>query len=660
MPNQLSPFSPNLQNRYTNNQRSRHTKFDAGMVRDVASWELPEGACYDAVDMLCDFPGKIRKRGGTTSALGTVSAGTLYVETLMGFKSSGYDGVTGMFGTTGVTGQAGYYVLDRTTGLGTQLLSLGACLVARPFQHFNYVIAPFYPSAASASTSNDIVIGGGSVRTAAPIVPTAATVTANDNRITAIAAASMNANMLGSIIALKNATPNYYIGRIVEIISTSSVRVEPTPRFAFAATTGSIGSGYWSEGGAPAAGSPIPVDSSDVISGRFGVSFQGRVVLGFTYRTQGTQAANYVKGIDPQPNRIWWSQLPTETILPSFAGVLDGDPILYPGFYTGTTATPYYNYTDIPSLGGMTGLGAMGDGQLVIFGRDKMFRLSGQLATETIANNSLSYSVDQISNNVGCINDRTIAYGPGGIIFASYDNIYLYDGSSLKPLLGSNERYYQARLRAGDTVLGGAYFVNTNHYYLSMSGTDGGLMFNMKTLAMTRQSNMKYFMGAADPQDPTIQYAAYWWDITGGGGITKFGGQLVRVDPIFLPASTNKVNSDATTLLSVVKTAAYVNGSLAANKLTADVNVTADLRGSGSPTATVKADTKLNVSDASFATLGTIPAGTAAASKSFPVGYQVAEGAAVEIQIGNDAGCDSFELLGLDFGTQQRPEEFSS
>ena len=48
-------LTPGYQQRYSNTATSPHGGFHVGMIRDLPSWELPPGACYDAADMLCDL-----------------------------------------------------------------------------------------------------------------------------------------------------------------------------------------------------------------------------------------------------------------------------------------------------------------------------------------------------------------------------------------------------------------------------------------------------------------------------------------------------------------------------------------------------------------------------------------------------------------------------
>ncbi|MBA3841048.1 MAG: hypothetical protein H0X39_00235 [Actinobacteria bacterium] len=619
------------------------------MARDIAPYELPDGFCYDAADMLCDYAGKIRKRGGTTSP--SASNRTATVENLLGFRSNGLDAVTGLFGSSGKTA-GNVYVLDKTTGAATSMGTYGSAagIVAKPFQHGNYGVLPIQPAAQATGAGNGpAFIGGG---TGAAFVVTAATVAANNNRVTAVAPTSFVAGHLGSIIQVANAT-NVYVGRIVEVTSSSAVRVEPTPRYAIAGASGNVVSlflpDYW---------------GGNNVGARYGVSFQNRLVFGYTSVAPSASIAN---GFNPEPNRLRWTLLPTEaTPQISLAGtfVYDGDNFLYRGAFLGDTATPYYNYQDIPSLGGMTGLATVGDGQLIIFGPTSTFRLTGQLTTNTVANNALNYSVDQISANVGCVSSKSIQYARGGLIWAGYDNIYEYSGSKLSPLLnGRNQRYFQDLLRGGATIYGSAYAVNKNHYYLSLSGIQGGLMFDLDNLATTRTTGptTQIFDSAPDPVDPTKLWSVRWWDTTTTAP-TMTKGQLIQMDPIWLPTSANKNDGDGTAVLFDFQSSSQPTGALATNKLAADVGITYDSRGTGSPTATLRADTKLNTNDAAYVTVtAALPdTGSAATTHVYPVGNLLPDGPSLEVRITGNAVQDTFELLGLDLGNHQGTEGYAS
>jgi hypothetical protein len=642
--------------RYSNTGHVPHRNFSEGMIRDIPSWESQEGACYDAADMLCDYVGKIRKRGGTTSPAAGNSAAT--VENLLSYRSNGVDGVTGLWGSSGKAG-AVIYSINPATGAASAILSDGSAtnVACRPFQHGNLMVFPHQALGTTTNDRNQLYFAGGG--TGSPFVISAATVVANDNRVTAVVPTSFVAAHLGSIIELDNfggTNTNYYAGRIVEITSSSSVRVEPVPNFGFTASSGSVNSVYNSAG----------FGAGNIFSGRYGVSFQNRIVLGYTLMAHGTLLSSLAKGLDVQPNRLIWTAGPTEAI-PSLHGLqMDGQSVLFPGAFDGNSTTPLVNYLDIPPLGGMTGLAVVGEGQLLVFGPRTMYRISGQLTTESVPNNSFSFSDDQISSNVGIpakttqgIDDpsKSIQYAQGGVLFAGTNGIYLYDGASMKPLLqGRNARYYQDRLRAGDLIYGSAYSLPKNHYYLSMSGSDGGLMIDLDTNAMTRMTNMQFFDAVPDPSNATKLWGERWWDRTGAAP-TMTKGQLIQIDPIWAPTSANKNDGDGTAVLPVFQSKSYMDGTLEANKTYNQLHIDYDLRGTGSPTATATADTELNTSDAVWNTLtnGTLAnTGSTAGVAHIDPTNQLAPGKALEIKIALNAASDSFELLGFNIGFQQR------
>ncbi len=84
-----------------------------------------------------------------------------------------------------------------------------------------------------------------------------------------------------------------------------------------------------------------------------------------------------------------------------------------------------------------------------------------------------------------------------------------------------------------------------------MSGTDGSLLFNIAgDWAMAHVPNVVVFGGAVDPTDPTRLWAPRWWDTTGAAP-TMTKGQVVRIDPLFAPTSSNTADADGTTVAPV-------------------------------------------------------------------------------------------------------------
>jgi hypothetical protein len=648
----LAQVSPTLEGRYTNTQRHLHSKFDQGMIRDIASWELPEGGMYDAADVLCDFAGKVRKRGGTTSPAAGNSAAT--VENLLSYRSGAIDGLTGVWGSLGKSGLS-IQSFNTSTGATTSVYTSGSVntIACRPFQYLNLMVFPFQ---ATGFTTNDrnwtLFCGGGTTNTVGNDI--AGTVTAGDNRITGMTAAPLVAGHLGCLI-MAQAVGKVYIGRVIEVTSTTACRVEPTPTVGFTiGTVVIINQMLWSQNA-----------TDEQVTGRFGCSYQGRMVLGYTCRT-GPSTSDLAKGLVYESNRVAWSTLTTENPTLTWSPAKTPDGYL---FLAGCPVTTF-NFVDIPNLGGMTGLAAAGEGQLVVFGQGKTFRISGTLATETVLSPSFSFSVDQISANVGIDRpiatgdrpDRSIQYSSEGLIFASANGIYVYDGSQMRPLLqGKNARYYQDRRRAGNIIHGSFFSLPKNHYYLSMSGSDGGLCINLDTLALTRFTNVDVFDAVPDPVDATKLWGARWWDTTGAAP-TMTKGQLIGLESIWLPTSANKTDADGTAVIADIQTAAYVDGETGANKVYTDINLTYKLAGSGSPTLTLKADTQLDTSSATFATLdAAVPTATNTITKAEQeIGPLLAEGQAIEFRLTTNASCDTFELDVLDIGMHHGPPGFST
>jgi hypothetical protein len=651
----LAQTTHTLQQRYTNVQRAPHTRFDQGMVRDVASWELPEGAAYDVVDMLCDYVGKVRKRGGTTSPASGNSAAT--VENILGYKSNGVDGTTGLFGTTGKGGST-LYTFNPSTG-ASSIVGFGANLndtfACRPFQHGNLIVLSFQALGTAANTRNILAFNGGGTGSGSA---STGVVTAQDNRITGLTGAGLTSAAVGSIIELENATPNYYIGRIVEVTTATSVRVEPVPQFGFTPTSVTV-SPFWDA---------ATQFGTGATTGRYGVSYQNRIVLGATLTTTGQTNAALAKGLDYKPNRVAWTSLPTEPPLALHAGVVDGESVLYPTPFTTSGTVTTYNFQDIPNLGGMAGLAVAGEGQLIIFGPRSTFRITGQLDTETQQSPAFDFTEQQVSSNVGLLpnsagsGQRSIQYTRSGIVFAGNDNIYAFDGAEMRPLMdGRNARYYQDRIAAGDRPVGSAYSLNRNHYVLSMNGSDtSAIVINLATYGMQRFRNVQLFDSTPDPSNAAALWGVRYWDTTSAAP-TMTKGQLIRIDPIWAPTQSNANDADGSPVLFDYQSASYLDGTLSTDKLPNDVQITRDHRGTGTPTATLQVDTKLNTSDASWVTVdAAMPATTTdKLSKAYPIGTLLAEGPAVEFRVTGNNACASFELLGLDVGTKTNPEGFS-
>lgn len=625
--------------RYSNTGFTNHAAPSGGMMRDPAPYEIPEGGCYTATDLLTDVPGKLRKRGGYTS----FSTGTAVVENIVGYKSGGLDGISTLFGTIG-KGPGQVYLANRGSGAFTNLgaTATNTTTACRPFQHRNLMVCPFQIGGTTSSDANATFFAGGAT-SALGTAGVTSVVTLGDNRVTSISGSPLTAAHLGGIVDIEGSAGTYR-GRIVEITSSSACRVEPTPTISISGTTFFVYSIF-----SPGLAAPNPSTS-----GRFGVTYQGRIVMAYTVQTPSSLGSSYAKGYDVKPNRVIWSQLQTEPI--PFGGIVaDGEAVLFPYAFIGNGSSLYYNYLDIPGIPKITGLAVAGEGNLVVFGRDVTYRISGELNTETVLNPTPNYSVDQISANVGCLDARSIQYTAEGVIFCASDNVYLYDGSRMTPLLsGKNALYLQGRLHAGDVILGSSHSRGRNHYYLSLSGTDGGLQINLAGAETTLFSNMPVFDSTPDPDDPTKQWAVKWWN-TSGSAPSITGGQLWALDPIYLPTSANIADGDGTNILATLESRPYADGGVTTLTRYTVLKVAYDLRyAAGTATVALSACTTLNTPDASYVSIGALPeTGTTPGPKGFQILPLITKGFALQVKLAMSSPADKFEILGFVIGSQE-------
>lgn len=616
-----------------------HGGFSKGMLRDVASWEAPEGYCWNAENMLCDVAGKIRKRGGWFSPSLVDLTGA--VENLMAYKSGAIDAISTLYGSLGKGGSSSLYNISRSDGSAVGGFGVAAndTFACKPFQHGNIVIAPFQALGNGAGDANSIFYAGGG--TGASRSVTGATVVANDNRVTAMtfAAGGLVAAHKGCIIEIDDAGGgNSYLGRIVEVTSAVACRVDPVPRANLAATAGHVEQ-MWN---------PIVLGGAPVTTGRYGLSYQGRVVLAYTLTTRAGGAA---VGLDTKPNRVIWTNLGSEPFQLFGSGTNDGQMILNPGTF------PAFNYLDIPGLPEITGLVAAGEGDLIVFGKTQTYRISGQLSSLTALDPNPTFSDDRISASIGCPYSKSIQQTRSGVIFLGADNLYVYDGASMKPLLtDSNASYLQDRL-LNETVLGSFYSAGRNHYYLSLSGAEGGLLFNLDGMQMTKQQNMQIMDSATDPDSPSRLWAARYWN-TAGAAPTFTKGPLISLEEIWQPTALNQLDGDGTPVGMIFESKAYVDGDVVTLKRFTLLKVGYDLRClSFAAIAVVYADTAMNTSDAAYVnlstTLGSLPrTPTKPGQKGFRCLPLLPKGQALEVKI-TQLQCDSFELLTLETEVQE-------
>ena len=570
---------------------------EGGMFRDVAPWQIPDGGVYDLQDLICDRPGMIRKRGGTT-ALGGGNQSAL-VQQMVAYKASTEDATFAIYGTvlTAQAGADGIYLLS-TSGVPTSINSSLSAPMAKPFQYLNHCVF-LSNSQSSPSLSQPFYVGGsqnGTNHTGT------CTLTANSPTVTDSTNSFVSTDV-GKYLGLTVIGVGSYSGRIVAFTASNSVRVDPTPTITGTSTAGTSITSVTRTGLV-----------ATFVSGLYGTAWQNRVILANCYSNPGAGArgARY-------PKRICFSLLPTEKSTLSVAGaVQDGDTILQDG------AFPANNFFDVSGLSGqISGIGRVGEGQLVVFSQSSMYRVTGNLTTQIANQGSITWDAHPISQQIGCVEHRSIQETPRGLVFAGQDGVYLYDGSQVHAIMADRwANQFRADLRLGYRVYGSA-LIRGNHYYLSYGSSDGStyynLLCNLDGYQWSRVTNTatRIWDASVDPSDPSITWATRWFD-TALGVVTHFGGQLVRLESLFAPSSTTRSDSDATGVLFNMKTRAFKEGPRYHGhvipsdnpKVWREGTISFDQRGGGG--ATLAASASLDPNLATFTTVATLGSTTPA------------------------------------------------
>lgn len=520
-----------------------HQKFDLGMNQDEASHLLPEGYVYNADNMICDKIGIIRKRGGVTGISGvfTIKGDRLGALTME-------DG-TSRFYSLGAGITSGLQYINTSTGVFSSPLAPVSLYGDQrdggfPFQHYGFLVYPCFVAGVGTGTVGPVAVAGadGTVAGYTFATPASCVVTLGDKRVACAAADSPTTKMqIGQIVVIANASITY-VGRVTALISTTAFEVYPTPTTSMVATAVTVVNGY-----VPFLSAVSPALA--YIGGKTGMSYQGRVVLGNCYRNDayGANRSEYF------PRRFYWTSVLLENDPSGKAA-----PAVYQGatFLTNNSYMPF-NYDEIPGQDPIVCMTPTGFGDALIFSAYKTFKITGNLSTQYGTAQSITWAKREIPNSVGCMSERSMVRTPKGIVFAHDSGLYITDGNSMSPLMYKKMQQFWGSLVDGPAFkILGAALIQGNHYYISgvANSTYWGILVNLDTLAFTTfsPSGATYptshplivSSSAQDPADPSKTYGLTWWDQTGSQPVLSHA-QIVRLDPIFTPASTNRFDAIA-------------------------------------------------------------------------------------------------------------------
>lgn len=519
-----------------------HRRFDLGMNQDEASYLLAEGYAYSTRNMLFDKLGISRKRGGISGVGATTTyngdqLGALVDDTgLIAFYSRGVSGNI----LTYVNTATGALVNLGGSNFGDLILNGGG----RPFQHYGTLIYPcFNSNPAAAAVAPWAVAGAKGALAHAFTAPASIAITAGDKRIVCAAADSPTTTMeVGNMISITGPT-NTYVGRVTRLVSTTAFEVYPTPSISQPVATNTVAVANYAM--SPSTASNI--NGYSIVGGKVGMSYQGRVCLG-NVNVVPYPSANR---LELYPRRfIFSSTLIEGNTVAAASAVFQG------AVWLTTDGYPVYNYFDIPVQEAITAMTPTGFGDALIFSAFRTFRMTGNLSTQFGLQQSITWTVREIPNSVGCITERSLQRTPHGVVFAHDSGIYATDGTSMQPLMHLKmQNYWNGLQRPGfNFAIYGSALVRGNHYYIcgTSNGLPWALMLNLDTLAWgpftgkaAAPASFLINSAAQDPGNAARTWALKWWDESGAAP-SMTGGQLLTLDTIFVPSSGNRADSDGT------------------------------------------------------------------------------------------------------------------
>lgn len=447
-----------------------HNDFSKGVMRDVPAYKLPEGYVWEAQNVFITREGSLQKRFGvrlctntqqitsTSSHLQAIGfAGGVALTTPMLYVGAN-DGTTAKFWSTPAGTPPLTLVPASTSGFDSTVKGTPGV----PTLYSGQSIFPVFTQSVVLSGINSpfVALGGTDLQTSRPAQATSAgsvTVTANSRAMTL--ATPVTGMSPGQYIHVAGAS-NEYTGRIITVVSTTSIEVEQVPTTTFTGTgsiyTAAVMCGTRIETGSTAAQIPGSAECLTV--------YQNRIVCG------GVVFPGFVDSY--QANTIQWSTLFTS----GQDSPVTGSDGLVPFTKAGW---PKRNFERFNNLNKIVALVPYGINQLIVFADNGIAVVSGGLGTITADSSSSSYSVKYLSTDVGCLSGRSVQVTPYGVVFASRDGIYITDGNSLTNILNGKlaSEYSNAITKIGlfgwgaATQATGSALLDNRIYMFGITGT---------------------------------------------------------------------------------------------------------------------------------------------------------------------------------------------
>lgn len=535
-----------------------HPSLGAGMVRDVQR-HLLDGAFYDAVNMIVDVDGKVRKRGGTTSISNGQDMQYNAPQWMLAFASGDFEDVRVLYALQEYpyVGALNYGLnilpQNSTPRLGP-IATLGRQL-GRPFRFGRYCCFPQFTTNTSqlpaqiyhgtwatswtTFSANALTALGGSVT--------------NGSNIVTFNAGDRPGLGYGDWLTIPSSPAGTTYSSVITALNTSTTTCLMDHPCGFTDASVDIDLSYIGPGSNTIYGS--------IVGSKCGAAFQNRIVYGDVLVRDGTTYIHATNGLA-------WSSLPTETV--TFGSVT------YSGFHQHVVVAP--NFLRVPDVTRIVGLAPVGPSQLLILAPERCVRLAGNLATISADNQSLPVDLQPISTTVGCLSDRSIQETSYGVVWAAADGVYIYDGTELRNLMQGRLVTFWDKLQDDSTFqIQGSAVVRGDHYILST--TVGCLMLNIPLGAWTRlNDDFNLSCATSDPAEPTVTYAGRWRSPSSSADDNTIGQTIYRLDTILDPTAANPADHNGRNVECSLESQAYVMGDPARLKRLRRATVVADVK----------------------------------------------------------------------------------
>jgi len=564
------------------------------MVRDVPRHLIPDGAVYDATNIVITNSGSLAKRGASTTALSTAS--TMNPVEVGSQRSANTDGRSFLYPaeiTGGVMKFGSMPFSASTQVLSTFTTAISADSTSTPTTYGDAIVFPV--KSASGTTPLAWCGGHNFSGTTANYSNTTETiaVTKAKNTITVSAPAAAS-TFIGGYVFMTNANFDEYTGRVVNVAGTT-ITLDPAPIYTVASYTSYAYYPILPQVGVKSDGQYV---SSAGCVGTFTSGGDSRIVIADVKTVSATDPTS----ISSHPNRIMWS---VREAFDATAGAYNGVAASTTGVTDGLTQAtrmgfPALNYIDVEDIEQIIALVPVGSGNMLVLGTKNCAMLSGTLITQSagttntsLGRGGLTAGIRGFSQQVGCLSAKSVQRTTAGVMFAASDGIYLTDGAALintmtkkianlwgdslsgstlftfdrstfsgaatPPLISGTDVLAQSGTSLG--VYGSAN-INDSHYYISMQS--GGFLCDLRSsFGWTRvQTGQLEITGSTPDSDQTSNriYAISRSTSTSAGL-----NRIIRLDPVVAP-SVSTTDADNSVVDSTIITRAYAEGDPAQNR----------------------------------------------------------------------------------------------